>query len=79
VAGHADRLAKEGWKVLRRGAVEAAACRIDQPDPSRTKAEQIDDESERRTQRALDVRGAVQRLGNVLENAKVTWPGSAIS
>jgi hypothetical protein len=79
VAGHADRLAKEGREILRRGAVETAAGRIDQPDPSRTQAEQIDDERQRRVQRALDVRRAVQRLGDVLENAKVPWPGGAIS
>jgi hypothetical protein len=71
VAGHAHRLTQERRQVLGRGAVETPRPRIDQPDPSGAQAEQIDDPRERGVQRPLDVRGAVERLGDVLENAEV--------
>jgi hypothetical protein len=53
--------------------------RVDQPDPSRAQSEQIDDERERFAQSAIDVGGAVERFGDVFENAEVarrraTWP-----
>jgi hypothetical protein len=79
VAGHAHRLAQERRQVLRRGAVEAPRLRVDQPDPSGAQAEQIDDPRERGVQGALDVRRAVQRLGDVLEDAQVAGPRPLIS
>jgi hypothetical protein len=79
VAGHADRLTQERRQVLGRGAVEAPRFRIDQPDPSGAQAEQVDDARERGMEGTLDIGGAVERLGDVLEYAKIPRPRAAIS
>jgi hypothetical protein len=79
VAGHAHRLTQERRQVLGRGAVEAPRFRIDQPDPAGAQAEQIDDARERGMQGTLDVGGAVERLGDVLENAEIPRSRAAIS
>jgi hypothetical protein len=50
--------------------------RVDQPDPSRAQSEQIDDERERFAQSAIDVGGAVERFGNLLEDAQIARAGA---
>jgi hypothetical protein len=53
--------------------------RIDQPHPPRPEPQQIDDASQRVAERALDVSGAVEDFGDLLEDAKVAraraWSG----
>jgi hypothetical protein len=53
--------------------------RIDQPDPARAQSQQFDDASQRIVERPVDVGGAVEDFGDLLENAKVAraraWSG----
>jgi hypothetical protein len=50
--------------------------RIDQPHPSGAEPEEIDDEREGLAEGAIDIGRAVERLGDVLEDAQVSRAGA---
>jgi hypothetical protein len=50
--------------------------RIDQPHPSGAEPEEIDDEREGLAEGAIDIGRAVERLGDVLEDAQVSRVGA---
>src|SRR5262249_44252561 len=59
------------------GAVELPRLRIEQPDPTGSQPQQLGDEGERLLQRLLDVRRAVERLGDGVQDAKLACTGAA--
>ena len=69
--GHPHGIAEERRQVTRRRIVETSRHRIDQPHPAGFQSQQIGDPSERFTDRLVDVGRAVERLGDVTQDAEV--------
>ena len=78
VAGalHFGRILRQRRRqILRRSQVRIAIL-IQQPDPARLQRKELADQRQGRAQRRVQIDGAVERLGNVVENGE--FAGGAI-